>query len=95
MADVPEDAGPGGEGALGGRGEGRGVAFAATMKEAVEIAGRFPRPRSRIDAAATEATGYADAPDDTFAYGLGALLDGLEARLKPPEARLTARLAVA
>ncbi|MER5707641.1 hypothetical protein [Streptomyces sp. NPDC002122] len=42
---------------------------AATVKEAVEIAGRFPRLRSRIDADATEATGNADAPDDTFAYG--------------------------
>ncbi|MEU3690940.1 TetR/AcrR family transcriptional regulator [Streptomyces narbonensis] len=55
--------------------------FAATMKEAVEVAGRFPRLRSRIEAATAETTGYADAPDDTFAYGLGSLLDGLTARL--------------
>ncbi|MFB7355017.1 hypothetical protein [Streptomyces gardneri] len=55
--------------------------FAATMKEAVEVAGRFPQLRSRIEAAGAESTGYADAPDDTFAYGLTALLDGLTARL--------------
>ncbi|MFE7585958.1 TetR/AcrR family transcriptional regulator [Streptomyces gardneri] len=55
--------------------------FTATMKEAVEVAGRFPRLRSRIEAATTESTGYADAPDDTFAYGLHSLLDGLTARL--------------
>ncbi|MER5960949.1 TetR/AcrR family transcriptional regulator C-terminal domain-containing protein [Streptomyces sp. NPDC002057] len=53
--------------------------FAATMKEAVEVAGRFPRLRSRIDALA--AADYAEAPDDTFAFGLDSLLDGLTARL--------------
>ncbi|KOG33759.1 MULTISPECIES: TetR/AcrR family transcriptional regulator C-terminal domain-containing protein [Streptomyces] len=60
-------------------GEDTEAAFAATMKEAVEVAGRFPRLRSRIDAAA--AAGYADAPDDTFDFGLQSLLDGLTARL--------------
>ncbi|MEV7370835.1 hypothetical protein AB0O51_08120 [Streptomyces sp. NPDC090301] len=53
--------------------------FAATMKEAVEVGRRFPRLRSRIDALA--ASDYAEAPDDTFAFGLDALLDGLTARL--------------
>ncbi|MFF8834159.1 TetR/AcrR family transcriptional regulator [Streptomyces sp. NPDC015130] len=55
--------------------------FAATMKEAAEIAGRFPRLRSRIDA--LDSADYAEAPDDTFAFGLAALLDGLERHLGP------------
>ncbi|MEU2240393.1 hypothetical protein ABZ572_13445 [Streptomyces sp. NPDC018338] len=38
---------------------------------------RPPAPRRRHGG-----HGLADALDDTFAYGLGALLDGLEARLK-------------
>ncbi|MEW2578841.1 TetR/AcrR family transcriptional regulator [Streptomyces syringium] len=50
--------------------------FDATMKEAAEVASRFPRLRTRIDS-----TGYAEAPEDTFDFGLQALLDGLEARL--------------
>ncbi|WP_369145183.1 TetR/AcrR family transcriptional regulator C-terminal domain-containing protein [Streptomyces sp. R44] len=54
--------------------------FATTMKEAAEVAGRFPRLRSRIDAGAAGA--YAEGPGDTFAFGLGALLDGLEASLR-------------
>ncbi|MFJ3928207.1 TetR/AcrR family transcriptional regulator [Streptomyces sp. NPDC090022] len=53
--------------------------FGAVMKEAVEAASHFPRLRARIDAA-TDA-GYAEAPDDTFDFGLQSLLDGLEARL--------------
>ncbi|MFD4373395.1 TetR/AcrR family transcriptional regulator [Streptomyces sp. NPDC058486] len=55
--------------------------FAATMKEAAEAASRFPRLRSRIDAMDAAAAAYAEAPEDTFAYGLDALLDGLAARL--------------
>ncbi|MEU5051492.1 TetR/AcrR family transcriptional regulator C-terminal domain-containing protein [Streptomyces sp. NPDC021096] len=50
--------------------------FAATMKEAAETASPFPRLRARIDSA-----GYAEAPDDTFGFGLQCLLDGLEGRL--------------
>ncbi|SEH01210.1 regulatory protein, tetR family [Nonomuraea solani] len=50
-----------------------------TMEQAVEIASRFPRLRARLDSVA----GYADAPDDTFAFGLETILDGLEARLNP------------
>ncbi|WP_058045472.1 TetR/AcrR family transcriptional regulator C-terminal domain-containing protein [Streptomyces roseifaciens] len=51
--------------------------FAATMKEAAETASRFPRLRTRIEAAE-----YAEAPDDTFDFGLRSLLDGLESRLR-------------
>lgn len=50
--------------------------FGATMKEAAEVASRFPRLRTRIDS-----TDYAEAPQDTFGFGLQSLLDGLEARL--------------
>ncbi|MFI6058757.1 TetR/AcrR family transcriptional regulator [Streptomyces sp. NPDC051286] len=53
--------------------------FGATMKEAAEVAARFLRLRSRIDAAPV--AGYAEAPDDTFGFGLRSLLDGLAARL--------------
>ncbi|XUL99369.1 TetR/AcrR family transcriptional regulator C-terminal domain-containing protein [Streptomyces venezuelae ATCC 10712] len=56
--------------------------FAATMKEAAEVAVRFPRLRSRIEAGAAEA--YAEGPGDTFAFGLAALLDGLERGLRTP-----------
>ncbi|MFI8422163.1 TetR/AcrR family transcriptional regulator [Streptomyces sp. NPDC085460] len=55
--------------------------FAATMKEAAEAAAGFPRLMSRIEAMDTAAAAYAEAPDDTFAFGLSALLDGLAARL--------------
>ncbi|ARZ68832.1 TetR/AcrR family transcriptional regulator C-terminal domain-containing protein [Streptomyces sp. HU2014] len=64
-------------------------AFGATMKEAAEVASRFPRLRARIGAAAStdpaaslDPGAYAEAPADTFAFGLQALLDGLEARLR-------------
>ncbi|MER8035417.1 TetR/AcrR family transcriptional regulator [Streptomyces hydrogenans] len=55
--------------------------FAATLKEAAEVASRFPRLRSRVDAMSTAAVTYAEGPEDTFAFGLDALLDGLTARL--------------
>lgn len=47
------------------------------MKEAIEAAAPFPRLRSRVDAGSD----YADAPADTFDFGLQALLDGLAARI--------------
>ncbi|MFF8828143.1 TetR/AcrR family transcriptional regulator C-terminal domain-containing protein [Streptomyces sp. NPDC015131] len=59
------------------------AAFDATMKEAAEVAARYPRLRSRIDAATVG--GYADAPEDTFGFGLQSLLDGLAARLPHTE----------
>ncbi|GHE08974.1 hypothetical protein GCM10010339_59700 [Streptomyces alanosinicus] len=49
-----------------------------SMAEAREIAAQFPRLRARLE---TPTAGYATAPDDTFALGLQALLDGLDARL--------------
>jgi AcrR family transcriptional regulator len=44
------------------------------MAEAVTIASQFPRLRARIETMPPE---YAAAPDDTFQFGLRALLDGL------------------
>jgi AcrR family transcriptional regulator len=43
-----------------------------------EIANQFPRLRARLGAAAVD---YAAVPDNTFEFGLQALLDGLEAQL--------------
>lgn len=47
------------------------------MAEAREIATRYPRLRSRLDSSAAE---YAAAPDESFLFGLEALLDGLDER---------------
>jgi AcrR family transcriptional regulator len=49
-----------------------------SMAKAREIAMRFPRLRARLDTAAAE---YAAAPDNSFEFGLQAILDGLEAQL--------------
>jgi AcrR family transcriptional regulator len=48
------------------------------MANAREIASQFPRLRARLD---TAAAGYGAAPEDTFEFGLQALLDGLQAQL--------------
>jgi AcrR family transcriptional regulator len=53
--------------------------LADTMARAAEIAMRFPRLRERLDT--TAAADYATAPENTFEFGLQAILDGLEARL--------------
>jgi AcrR family transcriptional regulator len=50
-----------------------------SMARAREIAMQFPRLRARLDDPA--AASYAAAPDDTFEFGLQAVLDGLEAQL--------------
>ena len=50
-----------------------------TMTKAVEIAKHFPRLRERIGAPGTE---YAVAPNKTFEFGLDAILDGLEKKLR-------------
>ncbi|WTW49877.1 TetR/AcrR family transcriptional regulator C-terminal domain-containing protein (plasmid) [Streptomyces sp. NBC_00015] len=55
-----------------------------SMAEAREIASQFPRLRARLE---TPAAAYAAAPDDTFAFCLQALLDGLDAQLAPHEHR--------
>ncbi|MEV6111830.1 TetR/AcrR family transcriptional regulator [Streptomyces sp. NPDC052109] len=49
--------------------------FQETLAEAAGVAQPFPRLRARLGT--TAATGYADAPDGTYAAGLRALLDGL------------------
>ncbi|AWS47452.1 TetR/AcrR family transcriptional regulator [Streptosporangium sp. 'caverna'] len=49
------------------------------MSQAQEIAMRYPRLRTRLQTPA--ATDYAAAPDQTFEFGLQALLDGLERQL--------------
>ena len=48
------------------------------MARASEIAMRFPRLRARLGTASAD---YAAAPDNTFEFGLQAILDGLEAQL--------------
>jgi AcrR family transcriptional regulator len=48
------------------------------MAKARQIAMQFPRLRAHLDTAAAE---YAAAPDNTFEFGLQAILDGLEAQL--------------
>ncbi|WP_238441848.1 TetR/AcrR family transcriptional regulator C-terminal domain-containing protein [Streptomyces pratensis] len=48
------------------------------MAEAREIAMRHPRLRARLGTSAASA--YTAAPDDTFEFGLQALLDGLARR---------------
>ena len=53
--------------------------IADTMAQAAEIAMQFPRLRERLQDAT--AHNYADAPVDTFQFGLAAILDGLQARL--------------
>ncbi|MFF5975176.1 TetR/AcrR family transcriptional regulator C-terminal domain-containing protein [Streptomyces sp. NPDC012769] len=70
-------------------------AFGAVLKEAAEAASHFPRLRSRI--ASATGTGYAEASDDTFDFGLQSLLDGLQARLtradgRPPSEAATTRV---
>jgi AcrR family transcriptional regulator len=49
-----------------------------TMTNARAIAMDYPRLRARLET--TAATDYAASPDDTFEFGLQALLDGLEKR---------------
>ncbi|QDO43574.1 TetR family transcriptional regulator [Streptomyces sp. RLB3-17] len=49
-----------------------------TMTEARQIAAQFPRLHARLD---THGADYGAAPDNTFQFGLQAVLDGLEARL--------------
>ncbi|MFJ8040252.1 TetR/AcrR family transcriptional regulator [Kitasatospora sp. NPDC096147] len=51
--------------------------FGKVMAEAAEASAGLPRLRARIDSAAD----YAGAPDDTFGFGLRALLDGMAAGL--------------
>jgi len=56
----------------------RGELLHESMTKAHEIAAQFPHLRTRLD---TAATAYAAAPENTFEFGLQALLDGLEAAI--------------
>lgn len=49
-----------------------------TMKQAADVAAKFPRLRARLETPAAE---YGAAPDESFEFGLRILLDGLEATL--------------
>jgi AcrR family transcriptional regulator len=51
----------------------------AGMTQAAEIAAQFPRLSTRLQT--TAATEYGAGPEDSFTFGLDAILDGLEARL--------------
>ena len=62
---------------LGGGGDAE-QALRDTMAEASQIAAQFPRLRARLR---TGKAHYGAAPDNTFQFGLHALLDGLAARL--------------
>jgi AcrR family transcriptional regulator len=49
-----------------------------SMAEAIEIATQFPRLGARLETAAAD---YGAAPDNSFEFGLQAILDGMEAQL--------------
>jgi len=49
-----------------------------SMAKAAEIAAQFPRLRDRVETAAAQ---YGAAPDESFEFGLQAILDGLDAQL--------------
>jgi AcrR family transcriptional regulator len=49
-----------------------------SMAKAREIAAQFPRLRARLETAVAD---YAAAPDNSFEFGLQAILDGIEAQL--------------
>ena len=53
------------------------------VANARKIAAQFPRLRARL---ATASPDYAGAPEDSFEFGLHALLDGLAAQLTAPGA---------
>jgi AcrR family transcriptional regulator len=50
-----------------------------SLAKAREIATQYPRLRARLDTAAAQ---YAAAPEHSFAFGLQAILDGLQAQLE-------------
>ena len=63
---------------LGGGGDDAEQALRDTMAEASQIAAQFPRLRARLQ---TRKAHYGAAPDNTFQFGLQAVLDGLATRL--------------
>ena len=50
----------------------------ANRAEVLEVAAQFPRLHARLE---LPSAGYGAAPGGSFAFGLQAVLDGLEARL--------------
>jgi AcrR family transcriptional regulator len=52
-----------------------------TVAKARDIATQYPRLRARLE---TPAADYGAAPENTFEFGLQAILDGLEIQLGPP-----------
>jgi AcrR family transcriptional regulator len=54
-------------------------AIQETIARATETAVQFPRLRERVGTAAAE---YAASPEHTFEFGLAAILDGLEGKLR-------------
>ncbi|MFC8828646.1 TetR/AcrR family transcriptional regulator [Streptomyces sp. NPDC057137] len=56
------------------------VLMAETVERAGEFAMRYPRLRARVEKAAS-GTEYGQAPEDSFTFGLTAILDGFERRL--------------
>jgi AcrR family transcriptional regulator len=73
---------------LSGDGADAEAAIRDTMARAAEIAAEFPRLRERLGTAAAD---YSAAPEDTFEFGLEAILDGLETKL-PSRRRKTQRV---
>lgn len=71
------------------RERGRDEQIRESMTKARKLATEFPRLRARVD---TPAADYAAAPENTFELGLQAILDGLEARLRPPRSRADPQL---
>ena len=55
-----------------------------SIAKASQIAAQFPRLRTRLGTASTD---YGAAPEDSFEFGLQAILDGLEARLTATPSR--------
>jgi len=53
----------------------------ASHAEVLEVAAQFPLLRARLE---LPSAGYGAAPEGSFAFGLQAVLDGLEARLTSP-----------
>ena len=53
----------------------------ASRAEVLEVAAQFPLLRARLE---LPSAGYGAAPEGSFAFGLEAVLDGLEARLTSP-----------
>jgi hypothetical protein len=65
---------------LGKGGKNAQALIREAMSQATEIAMQFPRLRTRVESYAD--AGYGDAPEKSFEFGLQAILDGLDHRLR-------------